>query len=74
MLPPFPTVADPYLLHAYVGPQVINVPVRSSRIAQVMVHSGTDASGTKGAADINVEPGLEPHVAMPPDPDSGVRS
>jgi hypothetical protein len=58
MLPSLPMVAEPYLLHACAGPQVIDVPVRPGRIAQVMVHSGTNASGAKGAADINIEPGL----------------
>jgi hypothetical protein len=38
-----------------------------------MVHPGANASGAKRTADINVEPGLETHVAMPPDADFGIR-
>ncbi|MGC0779837.1 MAG: hypothetical protein WCD68_21775 [Candidatus Acidiferrum sp.] len=67
-------MAEPYLLHVCVGPQVIDVPMGPGRIAQVMVHSGTNSSGAEGAADIDVEPGLEAHVAMPPDADFGIRS
>jgi hypothetical protein len=39
---------------------------------QVVIHSGTNTTGTKGAADIEVEAGLEVHVAKPPDTDSSI--
>jgi hypothetical protein len=74
MLPPLSAVADPYFLHACVGPQVIDVPVRPGRSVQVVPHACAQAAGAKGAADIDVEPGLEPHLAKSPDPDCGIRS
>ena len=73
MLPSLPSVAEPYLLNGRMGPQVIDVPVMPERIAQVMAHTGANASGAKRTSDINVEPGLEAHTAKSPDPDFGIR-
>ena len=74
MLPPFPMVAEPNLFYAYVGPQVIDVPVRLGRGVQVVIHPCTDASGAERTPGINVEPGLEAHVPKSPDADFGIRS
>lgn len=72
MLQPFPTITDPYPLNTCVGFKETNMPVWPGRGVQMVVHSGADAAGAEGAADVQVEATLEAHVAEPPDEDFGI--
>ena len=73
MLPWRPPMAVPDLFKDCVLPEVVNVPVGAAGRLHVMREPGTDASGAERTADIDVEPGLEPQFAEPPDPDGPTR-
>ena len=68
MLPAHPIMAVPDPYEVCVFAQVVNEPVGASGWSQMMRKPGTDASGAKRAAEIYVEPRLEPQFAKPPDP------
>ena len=74
MLPLHPAMAVPDLFKDRMLPEIVNVPVGTAGWLQVMREAGMDASGTQRTADIDVEPGLEPQLAEPPDPDEPTRS
>jgi len=55
-------------------PQVVDVPVRPARELAMMGKPGPDASGSKRAADINIEARPEPQSAEPSSLDQVSRS
>ncbi len=72
MLSTFAAVAGPNLFDAHVRSQIIDMPVRPRGSVQMVIHAGTDASGTERTPNINVEPVLESHDAKSPDADSAI--
>jgi hypothetical protein len=69
MLATSPAVRRPNPVDPDVGPQVINMPVRSLRHLLMVRDAGPQASWPQGAADVNVIASTQPKYAESPNSD-----